>query len=82
MKSLRDILLGVLLCAVIVLCVAAAESRSSGRYQISTANGYAFVIDTDTGQVWGANVGSPSLVGAEPPLRGVQSGFWGEKKAH
>lgn len=77
--SLKDILLGVLICAVVFLCVAAAESRSAGRYQVSTGAGYAFVIDSDTGQVWAANVLSVPGVGNEAALRGSQPGFW-EKK--
>lgn len=79
LRSIKDILLGVLLCAVIVLCVAAAESRSGGRYQISTGQGYAFVIDTETGQVWGANVIGVPGVGGETALRGAQPGFWDKK---
>jgi hypothetical protein len=34
------------------------SGNSAGRYQISSGNGLAFVIDTQTGQSWGYNSGS------------------------
>ena len=54
-----------------MLALGAGESSNPiGRYQIAGGAGTFAIVDTATGQAWGANFAT---------LPGIQSGFW-EKK--
>lgn len=54
MNNTKHLLVGFALGLVVVAAVAAAVSGPAvvGRFQLSTTQDYAFVIDTQTGQVW------------------------------
>ncbi len=57
MKSnidLKSIITG-LVVGIAVMLVLGAESRSNynGRYQVSSAQGFAVIVDSQTGQAWG-----------------------------
>ncbi len=59
-----------------IVAMAAMGSSSStpivGRYQVSGGYGFFTIIDTSTGQAWGANLSSPGM-------QGIQAGYWDPK---
>ena len=70
--DLKSALWGLAVGVLGVLAIGAAESsNSTGRYQVAGGAGSFTIIDTATGQAWGANTAS---------LSGIQPGFW-EKKS-
>jgi D-alanyl-D-alanine carboxypeptidase len=71
--DLKSMLAGLAIGVCVVLLTGATVSEKEvGRYQISTAAGFALVIDTTTGKVWGAN-----LSGAN--FNTIHDGFWSVK---
>lgn len=73
--EVKSILLGMTvgLGAFLLLGASGVDSANqTGRYQIATGGGFALVIDTSTGKVWGAN-----LSGAN--FNTVQEKFWDAK---
>jgi hypothetical protein len=73
MKSkidLKSALLGLAVGVLGMLAIGAAESsNANGRYQVAGGAGSFTIIDTATGQAWGANTTS----------QGTQPGFWDKK---
>ena len=67
--NVKSLLIGGLLVA-LVLCLMGAElipgTEHHGRYQIETNPGYAFVLDTDTGQVWSTRANANDLGPIDP----------------
>ncbi len=49
-----------LVVGIAVMLVVGAESRSNynGRYQVSSAQGFAVIVDSQTGQAWGFGTSS------------------------
>jgi hypothetical protein len=60
--DIKSMVLGVVLGTAVMLSVAAAttQSSSSGRFQLTVADGYIVKIDTTTGQVWTTFLTKPS----------------------
>lgn len=56
--DIKSLIIGVLITVVVCLALGASHStgtHSCGRYQLAAGeSSYAYVIDTATGQVWGA----------------------------
>ena len=65
--------------AVGVLAMVAMGSTGSsstvGRYQVAGGYGFFTIVDTSTGQAWGANFSSPGM-------QGIQAGYWEPKPGH
>ncbi len=73
--NLKSALLGLAVGVIAMLVVAATDSPNPvGRYQVAAGSGFITIVDTTTGQAWGANLAAPA-----PGFQGVQAGFW-EKK--
>ena len=69
--DLKSALCGLAIGVLGMLASGAAESSNRvGRYQIAGGAGTFAILDTATGQAWGANVAS---------LQTVQGGFWDKK---
>ncbi len=69
--DLKSALCGLAVGVLGMLAIGAAESPNSiGRYQVAGGAGSFTIVDTVTGQAWGANTAS---------LQGPQSGFWDKK---
>jgi hypothetical protein len=69
--DLKSALLGLAIGVVGMLAMGAGESSNSvGRYQVAGGAGSFTILDTATGQAWGANTAS---------LPGAQAGFWDKK---
>jgi hypothetical protein len=67
----KSMLVGIAAGMLAMLVLGASDSANPvGRYQVAVGTSYAVVVDTATGQAWGANVVS---------LSGIQAGFF-EKK--
>jgi hypothetical protein len=72
--DLKSALCGLAVGILAMLAIGAANpSNLVGRYQVVTAAGFAAIIDTTTGQTWGANLAGP------PGFQTTHAGFW-EKK--
>ena len=71
--DLKSLLCGLTIGVLAMFAIGATEpSNPVGRYQVSTAAGFVAIVDSQTGQAWGANLASPGFTG-------VHNGFW-EKK--
>lgn len=59
--NIKSMLFGAATGAVAMLTIAATSSQTLpyGRFQLITAEGYLFKIDTSTGQVWRTYVSNP-----------------------
>ena len=51
---------------------ATGQTSTNGRYQVAGGYGFFTIIDTTTGQAWGANFSNPGISGAQP-------GYWDAK---
>ncbi|HVM50082.1 MAG TPA: hypothetical protein VMU04_18785 [Candidatus Acidoferrum sp.] len=73
--DLKSALVGLGVGVLIMLAVGAAGPATDvGRYQACTGAGFVTIIDTTTGQAWGANLSAPV-----PGFQGVPGGFWDKK---
>ena len=71
MKSaLCGLAIGVL--AMVAMGSTAGGTSPIGRFQVAGGYGFFTIIDTTTGQAWGANFSSPGMSGAQP-------GYWDAK---
>ncbi len=71
--DLKSLLGGVAIGVLGVLAIGAANPNNPPqRYQISTDSGFAMIIDTATGKVWGANLSASRFLT-------IQDGFWDPK---
>lgn len=71
--NLKSLLGGVAIGVLGILAVGAANpDNPTQRYQISTGTGFAVIIDTTTGKVWGANLSAANF-------NTTQAGFWDSK---
>jgi hypothetical protein len=69
--DLKSALCGLAVGVLAMLAIGAAESSNAiGRYQVAGGAGSFTIVDTVTGQAWGANTAS---------LQGAQPGFWDKK---
>jgi hypothetical protein len=69
--DLKSALCGLAVGVLGMLAIGAAESSNSmGRYQIAGGAGSFAIVDTVTGQAWGASLTA---------LQGPQPGFWDKK---
>ncbi len=69
--DLKSALCGLALGVLAVLAIGAAEPSSPvGKYEVAGGAGSFVIVDTATGQAWGATLGS---------LGGPQPGFWDKK---
>jgi hypothetical protein len=69
--ELKSVLCGLALGVLGMLALGAGgTSDSSGRYQVAGGAGTFTIIDTFTGQAWGANLTS---------FQAIQPGFWDKK---
>lgn len=74
----KSLLVGAFLCAVVFLVAAASETPShAGKYQAAAGAGFAIILDTETGQAWGANLITPAPLSQN--FQGIQPGFWDKK---
>lgn len=74
--DIKSLLLGVTL-GVVALFVTGAgldSNEQAGKYQAATDAGFCIIVDTSTGQAWGANLASPA-----PGYQRVAPGFWERK---
>jgi hypothetical protein len=68
--DLKSALFGLAVGVLGMLALGAAESSNpNGRYQVAGGAGSFTIVDTMTGQAWGANTAS----------QGTQAGFWDKK---
>jgi hypothetical protein len=69
--DLKSALCGLAIGVLAMLVIAAAESSNPvGRYQVAGGAGSFTIVDTVTGQAWGASTAS---------IQGAQAGFWDKK---
>ncbi len=69
--DLKSALCGLAVGVLAMLAMGAGESSNSvGRYQVAGGAGSFVVLDTTTGQAWGANTAS---------LQGIPPNFWDKK---
>lgn len=73
--DLKSLLCGLAIGVLAVFAIGAASSSSPvGKYQTTSAAGFALILDTSTGQAWGANLAAPV-----PGFQKVDTGFWDAK---
>jgi len=70
--DLKSALCGLALGILAMLAIGASGSPNAvGRSQVASSASFVTIIDTTTGQAWGANLSAPS-----PGVLGVPIGFW------
>jgi hypothetical protein len=73
--DLKSALCGLALGILAMLAIGASGSPNAvGKYQVATGAGFVTIIDTTTGQAWGANLSAPP-----PGFQGIPGGFWDKK---
>jgi len=73
--DLKSALCGLALGVLAMLAIGATgPTNAIGKYQIATGAGFVTIVDTTTGQAWGANLSAPP-----PGFQGVPAGFWDKK---
>ena len=73
--DLKSALCGLVVGVLAMLAMGATESLTPvGRYQVAAGAGFFTIVDTATGQAWGANLASPA-----PGYQGIGTGFWDRK---
>jgi len=75
--DLKSALCGLVVGVLAMFAIGAADSSNpAGKYQVTTGSGFVVIIDTSTGQAWGANLAAPI-----PGFQKVDKGFWDSKEA-
>jgi hypothetical protein len=71
--DLKSALSGLALGVLAMVAIGASDSpRAIGRFQVASGAGFVTIIDTTSGQAWGANL-------AAPGFQGIQPRFWDNK---
>jgi hypothetical protein len=70
--DLKSALCGLAVGVLAMAAMGAGGSSPIGRYQVAGGYGFFTIVDTTTGQAWGANCSSPGMSGAQP-------GYWDVK---
>jgi hypothetical protein len=71
--DLKSALCGLAVGILAMLAIGASNSSNPiGRYYIASGSGFVTVLDTTTGQVWGANL-------ATPGWQSIHPNFWDKK---
>jgi hypothetical protein len=73
--DLKSALCGLVVGILAMLAIGASEAPNAiGKYQVASGAGFVTIVDTTTGQAWGANLASPP-----PGFQTIQPGFWDKK---
>jgi len=77
--DIKSVLIGILSTALVLCAIGAVPivfQEDHGRFQIATNDGYAFVLDSATGQVWSSAFVSPAsgiIVAPDPSFHVIKT---------